>query len=69
MQIGSYLYPLWADVLGNLMCLVSVGSIVIYAIYAIIDLIKNKNSSSINLITSSKLKNKKRKPLHVFVRA
>jgi hypothetical protein len=49
MQIGSYLYPLWADVLGNLMCLVSVGSIVIYAIYAIIDLIKNKKVINIFL--------------------
>ena len=61
MQIGTYLYPLWADVLGNLMCIVSVGSIVIYAIYAIIDLIKNKKVINIFFLKYFFLKIKKKK--------
>ena len=41
---GQYLYPIWVEYLGNLMCLVSFGSIVLYAIYMIIvEILVKKN--------------------------
>jgi hypothetical protein len=38
----NYLYPIWSEILGNLMNLAIVMSIIAYAVYAVFDVIKNK---------------------------
>ncbi len=39
-------YPIWCEVLGNLMCGLTVSGIIIYAIYAAIDVYRNKKVGS-----------------------
>lgn len=41
----NYLYPIWAEVLGNLMNLAVVLGILLYALYAVIDVKRNKKVS------------------------
>lgn len=36
------LFPIWCEVLGNLMCSLTVLSIIGYGVYSIVDVIKNK---------------------------
>ena len=38
----NYVYPIWAEVLGNLMNLAIVMSMIAYAIYSVFDVVKNK---------------------------
>ena len=45
MTYGKYLFPIWADVLGNLMCVLAVSGIFIYIAYDFIDVIRKKRVS------------------------
>jgi hypothetical protein len=42
LTIGDYVYPIWAEVIGNLMNLAIALGIILYAMFAVIDVIRNK---------------------------
>jgi hypothetical protein len=50
---NGVLYPIWVEYAGNLMCLLSFGSIIVYAIYLIvIDVFINKKVSVLHSINN-----------------
>ena len=42
LTIGNYVYPIWAEVIGNLMNVAIVSGIIFYAVYSVVDVIRNK---------------------------
>ena len=77
LTIGNYVYPIWAEVIGNLMNVAIVSGIIFYAVYSVVDVIRNKKVKFWeilvikyfidDLFTNKKPWNTLRKPTHKWI--